>query len=378
MSEQKDAEESVGKGKKKLNKRLIISMIGGVVIFSVIIFSGGSKSSFDSPSLTGGGDSLQLQKRVLSGTPSYAALPQNAGVEDKVNAQQNDIDEIRRAIGALQGLQQNVYEDLSKKISTALTEAQNASKSAGAGLPEVSPFARPSSLNERYSAEYQRKVSHFKTNQGNFWSLSDGEYRELTTPRAQMASQQKDRDSWGGEPAINVNEFTYTISAGSRIIAVTDQPVNSDHAGFFTAKIIRPEILRGSVLICQNGGQQNNRIPVQPTKIIFKEREYAVSGQIEMGFPGMEGSVNRHYASRALPIIGNAAIGGAFIAWSAQNGSDQRIDTRDVITGAVIDQTLPQVQREIAKFAVDRPNTVTVASGAQFSILLTDKLEVRY
>ncbi|MCL2690603.1 MAG: hypothetical protein FWE57_12275 [Chitinispirillia bacterium] len=378
MSEQKNLEEAVGTGKKKLNKWLVISMIAGVVVFSVIIFSGGNKSSFDSPSLMGDKDSLRLQKRVLSSTPSYAALPQNAGVEDRVNAQQNDIDEIRRAIGALQGLQQNVYDDLNKKISTVQTQAQTASSAAAVRPSDVSPLARASSLDERFSAEYQRKVSHFKTNQSNFWSLSDGEYRDLMAPKIPMATQQNRGGSWDDEPIINIGEFTYSIPSGSRIMAVTDQPVSSDHPGFFTAKIIRPEILRGAVLICQNGGQQNNRIPIQPTKIIFKEREYAVSGQIEMGFPGMEGHVNRHYASRALPIVGNAAIGGAFVAWSAQNQGSQRIDTRDVITGAVIEQTLPQVQREIAKFAVDRPNTVTVAAGAQFSILLTNKLEVRY
>jgi len=375
MSEQKNLEEAVGTGKKKLNKWLIISMIAGVVVFSVIIFSGGNKSAFDSPSLMGDNDSLKLQKRVLSGTPSYAALPQNAGVEDRVNAQQNDIDEIRRAIGALQGLQQNVYDDLNKKISAVQTQAQTVSNAATVKLSDVSPLARASSLDERFSAEYQRKVSHFKTNQSNFWSLSDGEYRDLMAPKVSMLSQQYRQDD---EITISIDGFTYAIPAGSRIMAVTDQPVSSDHPGFFTAKIIRPEILRGAVLICQNGGQQNNRIPIQPTKIIFKEREYAVSGQIEMGFPGMEGHVNRHYASRALPIVGNAAIGGAFVAWSAQNQGSQRIDTRDVITGAVIEQTLPQVQREIAKFAVDRPNTVTVAAGAQFSILLTNKLEVRY
>jgi len=363
-----------------------IALVGTTGLTGLIFYGGSGSGNYDSGSLVQGQDSSAVQAQKVSARPSHtAALPQNATTEDKVTAQQQDLMEMRRVLGQIQAFQQSSYEDMNRRVTAAQAQAEQAEQvakqsgiSGGAPKVELSPMQRPSKLSERFSSEYQHKVSHFRGFQSGGWAMNDAAYTALTTPKPPLAPQPMLGGSQFEDVPISVSEFAYNIPAGTRIMAVTDQPVSSDHPGYFTSRIIRPEILRGATLICQNGGQQNNRIPVQPAKIVFKGREYSISGQIEMGFPGMEGHINRHYGSRALPIITNAAITGGFIAWSASNSNRDRIDTRDLITAEVVGQTLPQVQNEIAKFAVDRPNTVTVAQGAQFSVLLTNRLEVRY
>jgi type IV secretory pathway VirB10-like protein len=247
---------------------------------------------------------------------------------------------------------------------------------------DVPPLMRPARLNERFTGEYQAKVNHFKSNRNTGWAMNDNEIRSLVerlTALPVSAVQAMELSVMGAMDApVMVMQNEYVIPSGSRIIAVTEQPVHSDHPGLFTSRIVRPEILRGAQLICQNSGQMNGRIPVQVVRVIFRDAEYSLSGQIEMGFPGLTGRVNRHYFGRSVPLLANAAITGGFVAWSANNRGNDRIDTRDAITAEVINQSLPQIQNEISRFGTDRGPTVEVAAGTQFSILLTSPLTVRF
>jgi len=308
---------------------------------------------------------------------SLATPGAGSSVDERLDVQESNIVNLGQDVRALQAVQTRGFEELVRKINE-LQEAQQ--KHPAIPKVDLPPLMRSSRSWERYSPDYQTKVSHFKANQGNVWMLPDAEVSKLKTAAEarQIAINAVDGQQGRTDVPLMVTPYEYFLPSGSRIIAITEQLVSSDHPGFFTSKIVRPDVLRGAQLICQQSGQINDRIPVEVAKIVFKGEEYTLSGQIEMGFPGVTGKVNRHYGSRAVPIVANAAITGGFIAWNANNRGGDRIDTRDAITAEVVGQTLPQIQNEIAKFGVERPHTVTVPVGTQFSILLTSRLTVRY
>jgi type IV secretory pathway VirB10-like protein len=357
------------KEKSKPNKAIFLTAIGALLVFGIVIFNpfGGSQKK-KNPNVQAAVASISNNQPQ----PLFSTQQGNGvNIDERLNAQEMDIETIRKNIEMMQKDQQSLYKELGDKLDAV--QAIKGSSGGGGGI--ISPLNRASRLSERFSADYQTKVSHFKLNKSNGWEMEESKYAEMTSLQNSPKSISIADTISGG--AFSGPGFNYNIPAGSRIVAITEQPVNSDHPGYFTSRIVRPEVLRGATLICQNGPQQNNRIPVAVTKIVFNNDEYQVSGQVEMGFPGMTGSVNRHFG-KILPVLANAAISGGFIAWSATNQTETRIDTRDAITGAVVEQTLPQVQNEITKFSTDRPNTVEVASGTQFSVLLTDKLNLRY
>lgn len=248
------------------------------------------------------------------------------------------------------------------------------STNAGASV-KITEYVPPREVQIRMNSSYKAMIDHFK--QKDTWS-QDPEYLEKTrVPDARALVDQPLKNLYEGANSLQAG-MTYDIPSGTRIIAVTEQKVNTDHPGYFTSRIVRPHVLAGSRLICQAGVNQNDRIPVQPVKIIFEGgNEIQIAGQIETDFAGLDGDVTSHYWARLGPAIGNAAIGGAFLAWSMnrENGED-RIDTRDAIVAPVVAQSVSGVQNEVSRLGGDFPNTVEVEAGKQFAILLTEPLKV--
>jgi len=387
------AKEGVKGGLSKGSKWLIGSLGAGVVGFTTVIATAGgggpAKMSTSAPTAqvaqAAATDTGRVGKRNAS-TKGAGAVAGDVGdggtsVNDRLSAQEMNMEALRNDMLGIQRSQAQMSEEVLRRVAAMQEAAEKAASARTTPHVDLPPLMRPARPNERFTGEYQTKVSHFKGNRSTGWAMGDGEVKGLLAslmPPPRPAEPVTLSQDGRAEVPVTVGQYEYIIPAGSRIMAVTEQPVNSDHPGFFTSRVVRPEILRGAHLICQQGGQQNNRIPVEVVKVIFKDTEYMLSGQVENNFPGVTGKVNRHYVGRAVPILVNAAITGGFVAWSAQNRGSDRIDTRDAITAEVVSQTLPQVQNEIATFAVPRPATVEVPAGAQFSILLTNKLTVRY
>lgn len=239
----------------------------------------------------------------------------------------------------------------------------------------------PSEIQNRLDAQYQTVVEHFKSTPKFAWSIDDATYEKLKGGDRIHNVEHSLKDLYEGAQNVK-NGFEFTISAGTRIIATTDQPVSSDHPGYFTSTIIRPFDLKGAKLVCQAGQNQNDRIPVQPVKVILEDKtELAIQGQVEMGFPGLEGRVKNHWAQRVIPGIVSAAVGGGAAAYllnsstpAAGETNAGNISTRDLIAGPILESSVQQAQSEIQRFGKDLPNTVLVRAGQQFSILLTEKL----
>lgn len=263
-----------------------------------------------------------------------------------------------------------------KLAAAGIAPPQGAATERRAGSSvKITDYVPPAAIQTRMHENYQAVVEHFK--KVDPW-IQDAEIIQ--------AFQNPDLKSLVDAPLQNLYDnaealqagMTYDLPSGTRIIAVTDQKVNTDHPGFFTSRIVRPHILAGAKLICQAGANQNDRIPVRPVKVIFGDgSELALTGQVETDFAGLDGEVTSHYWARLGPAVGNAAIGGAFLAWSmSRETGEDRIDTRDAITAPVVASTVTGVQDEITRLGGDYPNTVEVEAGKQFSILLTEPLKV--
>ena len=380
----------------------MVGLLGaGVATFgTVIATSGPPKNKVVQPSMSGGTEAI-VPGQNQKGLPPTGQSPEtyfgaDATPEEKIKMLQMNNEGLRRDVLAQQQAQQAMYDDIMKRMEEmhkeqaqqgAARAVQQQNLQARAPIPQME---RNSRLSERYTGEYSAKISHFKGNRGNFWALDEGRINDLKAKGQEVAKpimlsgvSQDDDDYLRTEgvsgAGISVNGYEYRIPTGTRLIAVTDVPMSSDHPGIFTAKIVRPDIIKGALLLCNVGGQQNDRIPISINKMVFKGKEYSVSGQVEMGFPGVVGKVNRHILGRSVPLLVNAGITGGFMVWSAQNrGSGDRIDTRDAVTAEAVGQAIPQIQSEVRSFGPQNIHTVEVAAGTQFNILLTSELAVKY
>lgn len=226
-------------------------------------------------------------------------------------------------------------------------------------------------MKKRLDPSYQAIVAHFSKTKENAWF--DESYEEKIRSSNDNFAQVE-------EPLKNLYDgadrkvtFSTNLPAGTRIIAVTDQDISSDHPGTFTATVVRPFEIKGSKLICESSGNRNDRIDVSVLKIIG-QNEASIEGQAQMGYPGLTGRVTNHWVKRMGPAIMNAAIGGGFLAWSLSGPQTGRVDTRDVVVSEVVSQSVSGVQNEITRLGGDYPNTVVVKQGTQFEILLTKEV----
>lgn len=372
------------------NVKKVLLVTAGIIVASIFLwtaFAGGKKP----------GKIAKRDNDTLA-TPEYERdIRRNINPNDEFLKRDNS-SLMPTAINGQEGLDPSqIALSTTERRPSALQNNGNAQYASNASYnpqypPQVyntqAPVGPPSyvsnDVKKRMDAEYQQEVDHFKGTKKFAWSVDEATYEKLKSGDQISSVEPTLKDLYEGA-SVQKSGFGYTIAAGSRIIAVTDQPVSTDHPGYFTSTIVRPFEIKGAKLICQAGPNQNDRIPVQPTKIVLKDKtEMAINGQIEMGFPGLEGKIKNHWIERTVPAIISAGIGGGAAAYllnsstpSAGETNAGNISTRDLIAGPILESSVQQVQSEVMRYSKDRPNTVLVKAGQQFSILLTDKLTIK-
>lgn len=238
----------------------------------------------------------------------------------------------------------------------------------------------------RFEQPSQQLNNYIKGNVGRAWKLSEDDLTELSKS-SPLNNVNKELINLSESPVIiggNGNKVVFP--AGTRIEMITESEINSDYPGYVTAKVITPYQIKNWRAIIHHNGQVNDRITANIEKIINvnASREYTVSGQVEMNFPGLVGKVKNHWAKRVIPEFVAATIGAGYVAYEAQrqindptsDSSGLRIDSRDAYSGAVAQQTVSSAQSEARRFGGDVPNTVTVTQGERFWVLLTQPLNV--
>lgn len=243
-----------------------------------------------------------------------------------------------------------------------------------------------SGITKRLDNSYQQMVSHFKgTSQMAVVAVTGEEYNKLTTGGNALASVEPQLRNISEDAEWLKNRTKVTIPAGSRIRAVTLQEVNSDHPGYFTARITGPSELSGYTLVCSSKGNTRDRIPVSIDKIVSPEgkENSSPSGEVQMNYAGLEGEIKSHYVKRLLPPIASAFVGAGAgylyykeVSGGNLNAEGQRINTADGVVGPAYQVGVQGVQDEITRMGGDNPNTVIVPKGTAFDILVTQALEM--
>jgi type IV secretory pathway VirB10-like protein len=247
----------------------------------------------------------------------------------------------------------------------------------------ASPVSR--AITRRLDGQYQSMVAHFKSTSGQAVQPVKGdEYKQLLGGGNKIDKVETQLMNLTEDAALLSKKTTSSIPAGTRIRAITLQDINSDHPGYFTAKVISPREISGYELLCQARGNARDRIPVEISKIITPAgNEQQLPGEVQMNYAGLEGEIKTHYAKRLLPQIASAFIGAGagFLYYKAVadqqlNDEGQRINTADGVIGPPFQAGVQGVQNEIERIGGDHPNTVLVPQGTEFEVLVTQTFEI--
>lgn len=247
--------------------------------------------------------------------------------------------------------------------------------SAGmSGTPAT--YQMPYEFRKRLSSDYQGVVGHFRQTAQYKYEMNSSEYNERVQGGQNLAKVEPAlRELYPGA-ATAKQGFGFVINSGTRLTAITDQEVNSDYPGMFTATVVRPYEIKGATLLCNSGSLNRKRIPVNLNKLTYKGKEYSLAGQVQMKYPGIDGDFHNNWYKRLGPELVSTAIGAGFLAWTVKNESGDRIDTRDAIAGPIIQESVSGLQDEITAMGGNVPNTVVVSAGTQFDIMLSETLEM--
>jgi type IV secretory pathway VirB10-like protein len=355
----------------KRGKKALFFTVAGVatVVFGFIVFSGGKPAKAETAL-------SQKPRKAAADTQEYErSMPGPLLVDHspKADPSNNPLQQVlaRKEPPGLAAAAQGAPEAHIPVEPTSYVSPSG----AGAGAVPAA-YQLPRNVQRRLGEDYQRMVSHFKGRQQ--WALSE-EALNKTSGANLTAAVSEPLKHLIENPGLTVSGMMYTVPSGTRIIAVTESKVSSDHPGFFTATVVMPYALKGAKVICQSGANVRDRIPIQPVKLILSDStEQALTGQVQTDFPGFDGNVTTHYMARLGPAVTNAAIGGAFAAWAlSRPPSGANIDTRDAIVAPVVQSSVEGLQNEITRLGGDYPNTVEVPAGKQFTILVTDPFTIK-
>lgn len=377
-------ENSSPKKDKDLLKKLIIALtFAAVVIFIIMSNCNNKKRTTTSDSIAPNVNATESEVDVYE-----KEMKRNSGIQSDEDTWKKDSSGL---INTLSTSMSNNYYDPNNarpQINQNRYEAENdQSQYDGPLKPTVSSapykYTAPSGMKKRLDPEFQAVVSHFQGIKKYSWSVAEEEFNNQLKGKGDLLNpvEKPLKDLYGGADKIKSNLLT-RLPAGTRIIAQTDQDISSDHPGAFTASIVRPFEVKGLKLICQSGTNQRDRIPVTITKVISSEdKELSLDGQVQMGFPGLEGSVKNHWPQRVVPGLVSAAIGGGASLYllnsstpNSGSTSGGNISTRDLIAGPLLEGATQSLQNEVSRFGGDYPNTVTVKAGTQFEILVTSEV----
>lgn len=357
------------------NKKVLFIVLIGVLtlVFGLVMFTGGSKKhTTQKPGIATKAGAAEPEDYEVK-APRELAETNGPKADPSVNPLKTAL-ERQPPPGLNPELVSEKEHAISNENSSSdhIDEAVSASKYPSGTMVQTAGYHLSSTMQERMDEGYQRMVNHFKDHSKS-WALDEATLHSMNAGSASMATVPEPLQNLVDNPS-SAGGMPYAIPSGSRLIAVTDGKVSSDHPGFFTATIVRPYSLKGAKLICQSGSNLKDRIAIQPVKIVLKDSlEVAISGQIETDFPGFDGDVTTHYMARLGPAITNAAIGGGFAAWALTRQAGQNnIDTRDAIVAPVVQSSVEGLQNEITRMGGDYPNTVMVPAGKQFSVLITE------
>lgn len=238
-------------------------------------------------------------------------------------------------------------------------------------LPEKPADFKPDTrLSERMSDEYQKALAFNASEQLVF--TRDRLREEGTKGPSGL------KGTAGGSSAQSLSKKVI-ISAGQELTAVLNEALNSDYPSVAKATVTSPPELSGStVLLSYALGQE--RVSAQVLKLIFpakegeRAREQSLAAVVKSGLPGLAGDVSHHWLPQIAAGVANAGLTAGALAYAAQNESKD-LGTA-MLVAPMIQQSVEGVMKPINYLGRDRPVTVQVPPGTEFTLLVTEGFEV--
>lgn len=238
----------------------------------------------------------------------------------------------------------------------------------GASGEPVRPegFKTPGMLEVRMSEEYQRALAFNASEQLVFTRERSREERK-EAPGAKGAEKP-------GRPLARV-----VVSAGQELTAVLNETLNSDYPSVAKATLTSPAELVGTTLLLSYS-LGNERVTAQVLKLILppregeRAREQTLAAVVKSGLPGLSGDVSHHWTAQVTAGLASAGLTAGALAYAAQNSSSD-LGTA-VLVAPLIEQGVKGVLKPIDYLGRDRPVTVTVPAGTEFTLLVTEGFEV--
>ena len=245
------------------------------------------------------------------------------------------------------------------------------------GHQEAADYHLSRELEMRLSENYQKAVAFYGSEQVVFTRSAQTGGGSGPYPLGGVDSALQnltDRARFAGGHKI-------VVSAGEELTAVLNETLNTDYPSIVKATLTSPPELSGAIaLLSYSLG--NERATAQVGKIVLpaqattmKAKEIALASVVKSGLPGLGGDVNHHWGPQIASGLANAGLTAGALAYAANQGGSDNLGTA-VLLAPVIQQGVEGVLKPINYLGRDRPITVTVPAGTEFTILVTEGFEV--
>lgn len=227
-------------------------------------------------------------------------------------------------------------------------------------------FKAPVELDIRMSEAYQR-------------ALAFNASEQLVFTRERGQEDRKETPGKGGAVKPGGPMTKVVVSAGQELRAVLNETLNSDYPSVAKATLTSPAELTGTTLLLSYS-LGNERVTAQVLKLILppkdgeRAREQTLAAVVKSGLPGLAGDVNHHWTAQVGAGIASAGLTAGALAYAAQN-QNKDLGTA-VLVAPMIEQSVQGVMKPINYLGRDRPVTVTVPAGTEFTLLVTEGFEV--
>jgi type IV secretory pathway VirB10-like protein len=245
-----------------------------------------------------------------------------------------------------------------------------------AGPRQAAEYTLPRELEIRLSENYQKALQ--------FYASEQVVYSRATNALAATGNPLGGVDSSLRNLTDRPQGFAGTkivVSAGSELTATLNEALNTDYPSVVKATITSPPELSGAIALLSYA-LGNERASAQVGKIVLpskspnmKAKELAVASVVKSGLPGLGGDVNHHWGPQIAAGLANAGLTAGALAYASKQSSSDNLGTA-VLLAPVIQQGVEGVLKPINYLGRERPITVTVPAGTEFTILVTEGFEV--
>ena len=237
-------------------------------------------------------------------------------------------------------------------------------------------YRLPRELEMRLSENYQKALTFYTSDQVVF-SRAGAASGPVAAPLLGVDSALQnlvDPQRLGGRGKI-------VVSAGAELTAVLNETLNTDYPSVVKATLTSPPSLSGAIALLsyslgnERANAQVGKIVLPATSPTTKAREITLASVVKSGLPGLGGDVAHHWGPQIAAGLANAGLTAGALAYAAKTSPSQDLGTA-VLLSPVIEQGVQGVLKPINYLGRDRPVTVTVPAGTEFTILVTEGFEV--